>query len=598
MPVPAGTRQKESDSSKKDEAAQDLSAEAERLVHERTAELQKEIDALRRENARLLHTETILRENEEHYRNLVELSPDAILLHREGCVAYANPAALRLFKASSPEDLIGKRSLELTPPEYRRTILHRMQRLQEKGRTEPCEVKVFRLDGQIVDVETTGSLVDWAGVPYEQIVMRDITERKRAESELLDLKKKLEAEVEDLKTLSTLSAKFIEGEDFDSLLREMLEAAITLTGADKGNIQLLDPSTGKLKIFAQQGLNLPFLKFFEYVDPGESAACGAAMERLERVVVEDVTLSPIFRGSEALDVLQREGVRAVQSTPLVSRTGQLLGMISTHFVKVHALSERELQLIDILARQAADILERKRTEDALRHRTDDLIRLNEEVEAARDETNMYLDIMTHDVRNANNVSGMYADLLVDLLAGDQWLYARKLRDAIQRSTEILRNVATIRRLQEESNHLVPMNLDTAVREEIGNFPGVSIRYDGRRVGVLADTLLPVIFTNLLGNAVKFGGPDVEIAIDIEEQGGEVLVTVADTGPGVPEEMKQLLFRRFERGVAKGRGEGLGLYIIRTLMERYGGKVWVEDRVPRRPEEGASFKFTLRKATEQ
>jgi len=242
-----------------------------------------------------------------------------------------------------------------------------------------------------------------------------------------------------------------------------------------------------------------------------------------------------------------------------------------------------------------DITERRRAVEGLMRRTDDLVRLNREVKAARDEANMYLDIMTHDVRNANNVSGMYADLLVEVLAGDQWLYARKLRDAIQRSSEILRNVATIRRLQQESDRLMPVNLDAVVREEIGNFPGMSIRYDGRRVDVLADGLLPVIFTNLIGNAVKFSALNVKISIGVEEQDGEVLVTVADTGPGVPDEMKAKLFRRFERGMCMGKGEGLGLYLVRTLAERYGGKVWVEDRVEGQPEQGAAFKFTLKKA---
>ncbi|WP_301662875.1 PAS domain S-box protein [Methanoculleus frigidifontis] len=242
-----------------------------------------------------------------------------------------------------------------------------------------------------------------------------------------------------------------------------------------------------------------------------------------------------------------------------------------------------------------DITERKRAEEALVRRTEELIRKSEELEAARDEANIYLDIMTHDIRNANTASGMYAALLADLTEGNLKAYAERLHASIDRSTEILMNVATIRRASEDSSTLVPVNLDKVVREEVKNFPNAAIRYDDPKVEVLADALLPVIFMNLIGNAVKFGGPGVTVTVRVEEQDGEVLVSVEDTGPGVPDEVKGKLFRRFERGRAQGSGQGLGLFIVRTLVTRYGGKAWVDDRVRGRPEEGAAFRFTLRKA---
>jgi PAS domain S-box-containing protein len=238
---------------------------------------------------------------------------------------------------------------------------------------------------------------------------------------------------------------------------------------------------------------------------------------------------------------------------------------------------------------ARDITERKQAEEERAALTDRL-------EEAHREANLYLDIITHDIRNANNVSTMYADLMVDLAEGDLQTYAEKLRSSIWRGNEILRNVATLRRVHEKSVSLAPVSLDAAIREEAGNSPGSSIRYEATAVEVSADSLLPMIFANLIGNAVKFGGPGVEITVRVEEQDGEVLVSVEDTGPGIPDEVKRLLFQRFERGMGRGRGEGLGLYIVRTLVERYGGEVRVEDRVPGHLEQGAAFLFTLKKAS--
>ncbi|AKB12204.1 PAS domain S-box-containing protein [Methanosarcina thermophila] len=198
-----------------------------------------------------------------------------------------------------------------------------------------------------------------------QKLRAEILECRRLKNELIELRDKLEAEVRDTNILHKLSMRYIEGKDLFSILQETIEAAIAITRAYKGNIQILDPPTGKLKIVAQKGFSSQFLKFFELVDTEDAATCGAAMKQMKRVVVEDITQSPVFLGSNALNILLDEGIRAVQSTPMVSWSGQFMGIISTHFNHVHTPSERELMLIDILARQTADIIENKKTEEIL-----------------------------------------------------------------------------------------------------------------------------------------------------------------------------------------------------------------------------------------
>ncbi|WP_342770877.1 HAMP domain-containing sensor histidine kinase, partial [Methanoculleus sp. UBA340] len=196
-------------------------------------------------------------------------------------------------------------------------------------------------------------------------------------------------------------------------------------------------------------------------------------------------------------------------------------------------------------------------------------------------------------------ANLYCDLLLDMLEDDAALYARKLKGSVRKSTRILQNVSTIRRIHQEPPDLKPIRLSSVIRAGIDRIPEAKVAlFVDTSVEVLADDLLPEIFSNLVGNAVKFGGPDAGIAIRVENDPGEdrtVVVTVEDTGPGIPDGMKEAIFHRFREGKSQGHGDGLGLYIVGMLIERYGGRIWAEDRVCGRPDLGASFRFTLREA---
>jgi two-component system sensor histidine kinase BarA len=152
----------------------------------------------------------------------------------------------------------------------------------------------------------------------------------------------------------------------------------------------------------------------------------------------------------------------------------------------------------------------------------------------------------------------------------------------------------MRKIREEQAALQPISLDETISRELKGFPDVHITYAPSGLTVCADPLLSEVFANLIGNSLKFGGKTVQISISVSDLGDIAEVEVSDTGPGIPDSVKPLLFRRFERGQTKVRGKGLGLYLCRMLIERYGGKIWLEDRVPGHPEQGAAFKFHLKK----
>ncbi len=157
----------------------------------------------------------------------------------------------------------------------------------------------------------------------------------------------------------------VEDESLQRALVDVLDAAITITRSDYGNIQLLGPVPGQRKIVACRGLPDWWCDFWDSADPG-SGACGTALARRERVVVEDVEASPIFFGTPALDIQRRAGIRAVQSTPLLGRMGDPIGIFSTYFRSPHRPDVTETRLLDLLARHAVAMIEGVRADFALR----------------------------------------------------------------------------------------------------------------------------------------------------------------------------------------------------------------------------------------
>ena len=214
---------------------------------------------------------------------------------------------------------------------------------------------------------------------------------------------------------------------------------------------------------------------------------------------------------------------------------------------------------------------------------------------ANDEANLYLDIITHDINNVNSGAMALTELLLRKSGEPEKPLALRLESCINESTEIITNVSTIRRLHERREALKPMSLDEIIRNSIQQFQNTTIRYAGTTTVILADSLIRQVFINLIGNSIKFSGTKAVIDISVQETGEMVEVVVTDNGPGIPDDMKPVIFDRFRRGKTTKSGKGLGLFIVRSLVESYGGRIWAGDALPGRSEAGAAIHFTLKKA---
>jgi len=129
--------------------------------------------------------EAALKESEGRYRRLVEMSPEAIIIHSQGVFVYVNPAAQRLWGASSPEELIGKPVLDVVHPDSHDIVRRRIRDVEELGSSTPLnEQKHIKLNGEVIDVEVTGMPFLFRGQPAVQAVIRDVTDRRRGREAL------------------------------------------------------------------------------------------------------------------------------------------------------------------------------------------------------------------------------------------------------------------------------------------------------------------------------------------------------------------------------------------------------------------------------
>jgi sensor domain CHASE-containing protein len=208
---------------------------------------------------------------------------------------------------------------------------------------------------------------------------------------------------------------------------------------------------------------------------------------------------------------------------------------------------------------------------------------------------IYLDVLTYEIKNAIFSLSGYAEIIHNSVGEKEKGYASRMIETMKKSRNVIRNIETISTIYKHPPQQKPTNLNKVIAEVIKEHKEITIRCRNCEVSVLADKMLQVVFRNLVSNAVKAGGPAVEIEIRAEDlPGGMLMVSVNDTGTGIPDEIKQGIFDRFLQGTDKRSSYGLGLHIAKMLIEAYGGSIWADDRVAGHPEQGAAIRFTLHK----
>ena len=224
---------------------------------------------------------------------------------------------------------------------------------------------------------------------------------------------------------------------------------------------------------------------------------------------------------------------------------------------------------------------------------------------SRRNAEFYTDLLSHDIKNFNQAILGYLDILKSIMVSpDNEVYIDKIVDQVMNIDRLAADVRTMSRITWSGGKLVKIDLGKVLLDSIQS---VEQYYLNKKIVfehdlsvgqcyVKADELMRELFVNILTNAIKYDSNDpVKVAISMtpteDEVDPRIVVSVTDRGRGVPDDLKQEIFQRFSRAPKK-KGSGLGLYLVKTLTSKYGGRVWVEDRVAGDHSKGAVFLVEL------
>lgn len=411
----------------------------------------------------------------------------------------------------------------------------------------------------------------------------DISDWKQAESQRS--RAQLEAELADTKLLQSISTELIREDNIEVLYKRLVEAAVAIMNSDFASMQMLYPERGKggeLRLLASHGFTQQTVQFWQWVSVDSGSTCGEALRCGRRVIVTDVEQCDFIAGTADLAEYLQAGIHAIQSTPLLSRDGKVVGMISTHWRKPHQPSEHNLRLLDILARQAADLIERRRVQDALRQQTETL----KETDRKKDE---FLATLAHELRNP--LAPIRSALQIMKLAKDNTSVIEQSRAMMERQLEqlvrLVDDLLDVSRISRGTIELQKerIELATVIRTALESCEAL-IKQHGHELTVTmpdevvyldADKVrLAQVLCNLLNNAAKYSDKGGRIGLSAERRGNDMVLRVKDSGVGIRADMLAKVFDLFmqvDRSLEKSQsGLGIGLTIVKQLVEMHGGQI--------------------------
>jgi PAS domain S-box-containing protein len=411
----------------------------------------------------------------------------------------------------------------------------------------------------------------------------DIEDRKRAEMLLAGEKRLLEM--------------IARGDSRQHILDAACLLVEELASGSLCSILLLDPSANCLRHGAAPSLPKTYTEAIDGAVIGPSVgSCGTAAYRAETVIVSDIATDPLW--ADFRDLASAHELRACWSTPVLSSARKVLGTFATYYREPRTPSSQEQNVIERITHLASIAIEREKGEEVLRQAQADLAHVSRVTTMGELTASLAHEVNQPIAAAVTNANTCLRWLMRDEPDMEEARAAatRIVKDGT-RAAEIVSRIRLLFKKGTPQHELIDVN--EVIREMIVLLRGEATRYSISVRTELFDDLpqvmgdrvqLQQVLMNLMMNgidAMKEVDGTRELAISSQQPEKEqVVVSVADTGVGLPPHLAEQIFNAFF--TTKPHGTGMGLRISRSIVESHGGRLWAADNPPR----GATFYFTL------
>jgi signal transduction histidine kinase len=394
----------------------------------------------------------------------------------------------------------------------------------------------------------------------------------RPGAEIDEVEDELAAQLADMTRLHELSTRLSTTLDLQPVLEEVLAAVTALQDTNMGVLMLYDAERRDLRPVVSVGFSKEYFSLVGRIPEG-AGACGMAVAERSPVMIEDVESEPSF--SRYVEAARLATYRAVYSIPLLSRTGDVVGTIDTCWSEPHRLSEREISLVQLYARQAGWAIDNARLFWEL-----------QETDRRKDE---FLAMLAHELRNPLgpilNALQLMRGHDPDPSAFDRarGVMERQVKH-MARLVDDLLDVARITRGKVELRK-EPVPLARVVQQAVEVCrPLMETREHQFTLSMPEDSLwleadatrIEQVLVNLLNNAAKYTEPGGRLSLSVAREASRVVIRVRDNGIGVPADVLPHVFDLFvqsERSLDRSQGGlGIGLTLVRSLVQMHGGTV--------------------------